>query len=875
MQRASGQGTDQSVDSEMWRSKPYEGFRAATPPTPVRHVPKRQQLKTATVARPESETLPGAAGTMELQPKVDRARKWSLFRSNSTQSKVSENTSLVPRDTMGSTTDKSTSKSTLQQLKKHHGSSATNSMQSIDQSRNTKLKQLDQSWTVKLAIKSGSRFNIKQSTNTRPTKSGNPPRRPPRPSQGIESLDHVVQSSSSFSELEPGEASSRIDSYGWENIKPLPGRGKGGPGERTVPRRRQSVVSESCYSLELDEDESPHLPVLSADTKVQMDKHRKTAFWRLDGNTKRRQDRSLSSTASTAPSQTTDRKGKTPIRPPVISNRTSAIGTEAKTPTNPRLTAVTEEGSEPDYDKPLPAPPTSSNESKGSGSVRKKESQVILPRGQYQPWWEEQEIKENDLCFDVDEGRDSSLEVKAPSTDRTQPSNDKESENDSTDSPEKSVLPTEIARSYVDEQERAEDRERQERYRKQMRGRRLGKQMHQMSDPKKESRVDSGISSGKGKWRFSVFESEIESRATTSNNSSESSTNNGVSKAKAPTATVSASASTLTLLESEKVKMRPLPLRVNTAKANQAPIARPAVISFEDQAQEKPVEHPSALPTPLAIPATRADLQQGATRQAVMRLSDGTPVHSPHLIRRNGEVLLPPKSPISPIEQVRHSSDSSVSSEGFWSDHKNQYENRKESRSKKWMGKAKAKETQPDTPPTGNTLDYNYSYNAMVGDRKRDEDADDKFDILDFYLDHYDADLPPAVPERSPSRSIAQDPPLSPGIAAPNTDINVRNSTTTTTSDPFRDSYEHDHFRNQRLAEDDEEERLRWEDEERHKRVAAILGRLREKSSCPVIAAYLVNEVDVCVWLRSGDDYEKGVGRRMVVRGRKAEVDFV
>ena len=839
MQRASGLGIDQSVDSEMWRSKPYEGLRAATPPTPVRHVPKRQQLKTATVARPETETLPGAAGTMEPQPKVDRARKWSLFRSNSTQSKVSENTSLVPRDTMSSTTDKSTSKSTLHQLEKHHGSSATNNMQSINQSRNIKLKQLDQSWTVKLATKSGSRFNIKQSTNTKPTKSGNPPRRPPRPSQGIDSLDNVVQFSSSFTELEYGEASSRIDSYGWENIKPLPGRGKGGPGETTVSRRRQSVVSESCYSVELDEDESTHLPVISADTKVQMDKHRKAAFWRLDGNTKRRQNRSLPSTVSTAPSQTTEKKGKTPIRPPVISNRTSAIGTKAKTPTNPRLTAVTEEGSEPDYDKPLPAPPTSSNESKGSGSVRKKKSKVILPRGQYKPWWEEQEIKENDFCFNVDEGRDSSLEVQAPSNERTQPSNDKESENGSTDSHEKSALLTEIARSFVDEQERAEDRERQERYRKQMRGKRLGKQMHQLSEPKKEtrSRVDSDISCGKGKWRFSVFESEIESRASTSNTSSESSTNNAVSKTEAPKTIVSASASTMTLPESEKVKMRPLPLRVNTAKANQTPSARPAAISFEDQAQEKPAKHPSALPTPLSIRAPRAKPQPDATRQAVMRLSDGTPVHSPRLIRLNGEVLLPPKSPISPIEQVRHSFDSSVSSEKFWSENENQHENRNENGSEKGKGKEREQDTEPDTPPTGNTLDYDYSYIAIVGDRKRDEDADDKSDILDFYLDHYDADLPPAVPERSPRRSIAQDPPLSPGIAAPNTDINVRNSTTTASSNPFRDSYEHEHFRNQRLAEEEDEERRRWEDEERHKRVAAILGRLREKSSCPVVAA--------------------------------------
>ena len=270
------------------------------------------------------------------------------------------------------------------------------------------------------------------------------------------------------------------------------------------------------------------------------------------------------------------------------------------------------------------------------------------------------------------------------------------------------------------------------------------------------------------------------------------------------TTNVSAAASTLTLPESEKVKMRPPPLKVNTQKANQTPMPelRPTNTSREDTPKSNEVKHSSAVSTPVRthVPKQNSQAEASATRKAVMHLSDGTPVRSPRLIRRNGEVLLPPKEDSASLPRISSPSPVSLTSSS--------------TSSKTWsLDEARVEtEKEPDTPPTADFVRYKHNDHTIIPKR------DDASDILDFYLDQYNADIAPDVPEKSPRRSLI----TTDAAAIENADgvKNDRTSTYTASSNPFRDQSD---------DEDEDDERKQWEQQERHKRVAAILERLRAR----------------------------------------------
>ena len=773
--------TDKSIDRGSGANPAYESLRAATPPTPVHHQPaQRDRMDT----RGESYAFAsGSTAPLHGRSELRRSSKWSLSRSGSVQSKPADNCSPVMTTIDASRNIQPPSQAAMGGSKGSVKASIVGFVQTTSQPHVPEIKQPGQSWSSKLLTRTRSTLSLDEAASTTSKKAAGAPPRPDRPTESVGlSRDSVQSSALTDYGVEGGNA--RIDSYGWQNIKPLPNRNDVDSGAIHALQRRESVFSGSCYSADWEDDQSLHATSSTTRASARIDKHRETA-------------------------RNVDKKGKTHIGPPTINLPISRAARHSKEDAKSKLTAVTEEETEPDYDKPLPAPPSSSCEPgpEASASARRKKSHPILLQSQYRPCWEEQEIKKSDLCLEGNETQHSSLEAQAPSTERSQASTmkDDETESGSTESPEKSILLTEIARSYVDEQRRAEDRERQEQYRKEMRGKRLGLQMSSESPISEgESRVRSG--DGQRKWRFSAFENEIESRPNTAGNSSDDS----LGKLETPkdmkrvTTSVSTAASTLTLPESEKVKMRPPPLEINTKKANQTtmPKSRPSNSSSKDTPSFTKVKHPSALPTPLRThnPKHRPQAEASTTRTAVMRLSDGTPVRSPCLIRRNGEILLPPKndnaslpqnpslSPVSPT--------SSLASSKTWSHDEASLDTEK----------------QPDTPPTADFFRYEHKDRTII------PKGDDASDILDFYLDQYNAEVAPAVPKKSPRRSL-----ITTDTAATKDADGIKNdrtSTYTTSSNPFRDQSD---------DEDEDDGRKQWEEEERHKRVAAILDRLRAR----------------------------------------------
>ncbi len=799
MRRASEPGTEGSIDVEMWRNPAYEAVCAATPPVPVLCQPNPHDM--ASMARREPEITSRRVRTVNDRSETGRPRMWSLFRSDSTRSKATNGPTYVFQPSSDSRIIQPISDVTMSDSGRTRKASRITFNQGTTQSSPFRCKQSCPSWGSRLLSKSRSAFNLNQIAKTPSKKRTGPPLRPPRPVGSIGPSMDFGRSSLSFTDLATEEANARIDSYGWQNIQALQGRSGWKSGGTSALHRRESVVSGSFYSTDGEDHESLHRPDTSVDAKTRMEMHRMGAFGAPDGVTSRK---------------ATDRKGKTPIRPPIISSEVSTTNSSSNKQARLRLMAVTEEEPEPDYDKPLPAPPHPSGGSKPNTSVlaRRKKSQPILTQGVYKPWWEEQGIKDSDLCVEIDDTRYSSVQVQSPCTERDAPSSNDKSGPRSTKPPEKSMPLTEIARAYVEEQERAGDWERQERYSRETGEKRLMMKMAQ-SPPivKNENRF--GNKNGKGKWRFSVFENEIESRSTTGIESSGSSlevleTTEDMEAEKAK-ANASAAASILLLPETEKVKLRPLPLRLNTTRPNQTTISRPLRDLTDDKTTRSAVRHPSALPAPLNTPqeTQKVPTQESNIRGEVMCLLDGTPVRSPRLIRRNGEVLLPPKeeefpssSPLSPVSPITPTYSSSSSN--IWSHDGANHGNEKTE--------------QPDTPPTEDIYQHENPYNGGQGKGDVNADADEESDFLDFYLDQYAAGAAPAVPERSPRRSAVQD--------SVHAGSSTRNSTHSVGSNPFQDRSD---------GENEDEERRQWEEEERHQRVAAILGRLRAKSGCPVM----------------------------------------
>ena len=780
MGASSGLGTDMSIEVERVRNPAYKGLRAATPPTSAHH--QRKRRGTTTTVRDAFAATSETMGSIDGKNANGRSSKWSLFRSYSTQNKATSISSPITQNSETSNNTRVPIQISVPDLKRSTDGSAISFALEDPQPCPSEPKIPGRSWSSKLLSKTRSSLNLSQVVSISSKNASGPPPRPNRPAESLMRCRNSGQASSSVANFVSEEANSRLDSYGWQHIKPLPGRNPLTSGKAGVSRARESIVSESCYSLDSQDEESLHMLDASKGSRMRNDKHREAA-------------------------KGVNKQGKTPMGPPTIRSRVSTAHTRSNKDVDLRLTAVTEVESEPDYDKPLPAPPCSFESKTGTSALaRKKKSHPILLQSEYKPWWEEQGIKERDLCLESEETQHSSLAVQAPLTERTQPSSEDRSETGSTASPKKSMLLTEIPRSSIDEQERAEDRERQERYRKEMRGKRLGIQMLPKSlESENESRVRS--EGGKRRWRFSVFENEVESRPSTANTSSHDSLGK-LEMAKEPETAatdMSAAASTLTLPESEKIKMRPSPLKINTTKANQILMPRSTLSNSSNSNQ---VKHPSALPTPLRVhhPKEKSQAEVAATRKAVMRLSDGTPVRSPRLIRRNGEVLLPPKEDHSSVP--RASSFSAASpvpsspSLDTWSHDE----------------ASLGPEKQPDTPPTANIVHYEQKHSSKEGE------IDDRSDILDFYLDQYSADVAPAVPEKSPRRNLTTT-----DTAASKDGHGMkedRTNTYTASSNPFGDQSDDE-------AEDDE--RRQWEEEERHKRVAAILGRLRAKASSPVM----------------------------------------
>ena len=796
-QAVSGAGSDAKTSPSMLRSPRYTDLRSSTPPTPVEHLPERSAKPTAD-AHPRNRAMSEATNRHHQRSASSSTNKWSLFRSNSTQGQAPIRP-LISAPSVRFAAAASTFSPTIPSAQPKSRRGATG------------LKQPSESWKSKLAAKSKSTFNLKQPTSSKQSKLPGPPYRPPRPTEEV----HNFRASSSPTNpvVEDG---GRIDTYGWQRIKPLPGRGRLSPDDDDVPHPSEGVSSGSVYS---STSETPgEGKVKDADLKARAKKHRNAAYCSLDGEKRKKIWEFPSSKSKQVADWSASKTHKISIKPNAQSAEASLATKSVDIRTMARLTAVTEEEAELDYqrEKPLPATPSSSSDT--SASVRKQKSQVIRPDIDHKPWWEEQKISPNRLCFDFDGAgeqdpdRNSSLQTQPGSGPQSKGSNSQGSQKSNegsggkssrTDVSEKSTMLTEIARSYVDVQQRDEERERQERYRMKMRGARLGKQMSLPTPVLKQPSLK-----GEKKYRFSVDEDEIDSRPSTATNSSSSQTSKSTTQKpiEKNKTQVSATASTLTLPESEKVKLRPSPLRLGSTKQNRAMKQTPT------GAKESKVKRTLGLPTNLNLTDTKRHDQVRIARE----LSQQPPFsRSSNLIRHRGEVLVP-----SNLIHVEHAVSPPSTPQTNTHDRRNPSTS---SSSNFWSG------DEPETPPTAKEMYHTYLGEARKWREELKDvtgEASESDDILDLYLQRYESDIPPPLPKKSPRReSVHKEVAAATSKSDQREDIRARETATVEsakpTENPFDDRYEDSY----------DEERGNWEEHERKVRVENILRNIRGRST--------------------------------------------
>jgi hypothetical protein len=444
--------------------------------------------------------------------------------------------------------------------------------------------------------------------------------------------------------------------------------------------------------------------------------------------------------------------------------------------------------------------------------------------------------------------------------DSTVEQTDSKSDESDISSSNHSAMLWEIARGYyVDEEQQREDREVQKRFRQKSRGARLGRQMQKPSQG--------------GKWHLSlskkvedkstVLEPYIVSTDVSANVGPTAESEQGLSAE----AMLSASTSASTLQTIEKSKLRPPPLQL-VGKRN---FKRSSSAKLQGETGPKSL-HPSALPLPLNIKGesdigssaqhNEANFRAEKPKDALGKVLDSPSKIShmpippradtglklaPGLIRHNGEILLRSAHSIPQNRASWATRSLSSASSHLWSDTDD--------------------DPYPETPPSSKTLRNPNgkemeieiaadpgSQNGYVGEHLEDE-------ILDLYLEEKYQAVPPPVPEKSPQKVATASQRLgkplpripidlnhpsaegmtrqstqvsSPANEIENVNVSIPPQTAESTEPMFFEKSSNGNGNTRTdgetgIKEESDEERELRETEERHRRVAAILRRLRDE----------------------------------------------
>lgn len=387
-------GEDENAQVEGWYQR-YEELRSATPPTPVRY----QIPVSGKVQRPgSSEQVWAFQSKIAPRRVASKQGEVAIFRSDSVRSHMSVKSSQQagPRSPVSLRKSGSAGASIPPRIADR--SSTSSDLPLIQDHRPLAQRRPIKNWTSKLARGSKSSLNLVHNAVEKSRKGAIPPARPPRAEGHTGSFETDPSAISSLGDLDAACAGPRIDAYGWQNIKPLPGRGRLTP-DSDVPHPSESVNSGSSYSLPSEGNSTRHA---GASSDRRTEKHRRAAYWALDGETRRRQKRDpqSSSRKPRGVNSIVAEDSASSVSSRQISSSSSGPSTSAAGSKQTRLTMVEEE-TESNSNKSLPA--MSAKCSAFAKPVEKRKSKMILHRGEYKPWWEEQSIRDADLCFELDE----------------------------------------------------------------------------------------------------------------------------------------------------------------------------------------------------------------------------------------------------------------------------------------------------------------------------------------------------------------------------------------------------------------------------------------------------------------------------------------
>jgi hypothetical protein len=414
MGEAPNLGKDEDTVVETWNLR-YEELKPGTPPTPTRYgTPLSPPLQVTHLS--ERPSLDNGHG--ETSPMIGKESKTALLRTNSVRSFGSRTSSkIAPRPPAYFKKLGPGLRSRL--MTRSSTSSALPLIAEREAEPRHEKKSMRSSFT-KPARKSRSSLNLKVNIVDHARRGGPPPKRPARAKD--DGFLGTRDSNVSLTNADP-DSTGAIDPYGWEIIKPLPGRGRLTPDE-SVPNPRHSVSSGSVYSvLSAGEQLIQDMTLESERTE----KHRRAAYLALDGDTYRRQKRTTSS-ISTVSSIKSDQDPTPPARLKRDSSSKSLPGAFVTRDKQTLLTVVEEES---------PAKVENALPTKQEKHPSKHKSQFVLFRGaEYKPWWEEQNIKDVDLCFEFEKNPfDDKFETRPGSQDDEDTKLLKSSESDESSRP--------------------------------------------------------------------------------------------------------------------------------------------------------------------------------------------------------------------------------------------------------------------------------------------------------------------------------------------------------------------------------------------------------------------------------------------------------